>query len=180
MPLDPRSVANLIIKLAVDHQRPVTNLSLQKILYFIHGRFLVENDEPLLDGYFEAWQYGPVHPLIYDSFKDQGSRPLIEPATRRDLLSGRQIPVDIPDNAQLCSFINEVTLPYLKLSAGRLVDLSHARGSPWDALTRQFDGTRTYGMRITEQNIKDKFRFHKVSVGKNPSVGEPHEESPPH
>jgi len=180
MRLDPRSVANLIIELSKEHGRPVTHLSLQKILYFIHGRYLIENDAPLLDGYFEAWQYGPVHPLIYDAFKDYGSHPLTEPALGRDLLSGRRIPVDKPANSALRSLIIEIALPYLKLSAGRLVDLSHARQSPWDVLTLQDDGSRKFGIRITESDIRTGFRHHKISIERYPRIGEPHEESPPH
>lgn len=179
-PLDPRSVANLIIRLSNEHRRPVSHLSLQKILYFIHGKFLIENDRPLLDGYFEAWQYGPVHPLIYDSFKEYGARPLLEPANKRDLLSGDTIPVDVPNDTNLCSLIMEMALPYLKLSPGRLVDLSHARESPWDEITKQRDGSRTYGMRITDHQIRSRFRYHKVSISEYPSVGEPNEESPHH
>ena len=92
MSLDPRVVANLVIKEAARRRRPTTNLSLQKILYFIQGKYLAKHGVPLMQGYFEAWQYGPVHPLVYDCFKQSGAAPITEPARhRRDLLSGGEV-----------------------------------------------------------------------------------------
>jgi uncharacterized phage-associated protein len=179
-PLDPRSVANAIIALAEEHKRPITHLSLQKILYFIHGKYLVETDYPLIDGFFEAWQYGPVHPLIYDSFKECGSGTLNRKAKKRNILTGEVEEVFPPENAEITSFIAESALPYLRISAGRLVDLSHAKNSPWDILTRQGAENRTFGMRITENIIRERFKFHKVSVSDQPRSGEPNEESPPY
>lgn len=180
MSLDPRSVANLVIEEAKLRGKPVTNLSLQKILYFIQGRYLIETAEPLMSGYFEAWQYGPVHPLIYDAFKYRGAEPLLEPALARDLVTGRSKPVDKPQDANQVEFIRDIAQAYLRLSAGRLVDLSHAKDSPWDVLTKAQDGSRSYGLRITDDIIKSRFKYHKVSVDRNPRVGEPDEESPPY
>ena len=179
-PLDPRSVANLLVEFSNEIGRPVTPLSLQKILYFIHGQFLITTGEPLIEGYFEAWQYGPVHPLVYDAFKKFGSRIVDKSVDRRDLFTGVSISVDIPSDFALCSLIKEMARPYFMLSAGRLVDVSHARGSPWDVLTIQTDGSRSYGMRITDDKIRGLFKRHKVSVTSEPRVGEPDEESPPH
>lgn len=178
--LDPRSVANVIIEEARSRGLSLTHLSLQKILYFIHGKYLIESGHPLMSGYFEAWPFGPVHPLIYDAFKDRGAEPLINPATKRDLISGRTIAVEKPSDDSVSRFVRDIALPYLRLSPGRLVDLSHAKESPWDVLTRTDTGRRSYGMRITEDLIKNRFRFHKISIGVSPRIGEPNEESPPY
>ena len=44
----------------------ITNLSLQKILYFCHLAFLGENEgKPLFDKNFEAWELGPVLRSVY-------------------------------------------------------------------------------------------------------------------
>jgi uncharacterized phage-associated protein len=180
MQLDPRSVANLIIEEANSRNLAVTHLSLQKILYFLQGRYLIETGQPLMSGYFEAWQYGPVHPLIYDAFKSKGAQPLTEPACKRDLLTGRSKAVDKPFDEAVSRFVRDIALPYLRLSPGRLVDLSHARESPWDFVTRTAAGGRSYGLRMTDEVIKERFRFHKVSISAQPRIGEPNEESPPY
>ena len=64
-PYDPRSIANLLLDEADRLAINITNLSLQKLLYFAHGLSLIEDGKPLVSGYFEAWQHGPVHPLVY-------------------------------------------------------------------------------------------------------------------
>ncbi len=49
----------------------LTNLELHKILYLAHMVYLGENDgKPLIDkGNFQAWMYGPVHPILYRHIK---------------------------------------------------------------------------------------------------------------
>lgn len=40
-------VANFIVKDSLDNGRNMTNLKLQKILYYIQARFLVDSSSPL-------------------------------------------------------------------------------------------------------------------------------------
>ncbi len=179
MCLDPRSVANCIINFAGEYRKPITQLSLQKIIYFIHGKYLIENNAPLVSGYFEAWRYGPVHPLIYSSFSQHGSNNITELASSKDLATGLKQEVSEPSDPEVRLFIRESASRFLRMTPGRLVDLSHATGSPWDAVSKAADGSRKYGMRITDELIRDLFRRHKVSVGEAPRIGEPNDESPP-
>lgn len=179
MELDPRSVANVIISEALRRSIRITNLSLQKILFFVHGRFLLERGEPLIKGSFEAWQYGPVSLPVYESFKHLGSSPIETFAERRDIRSGIKEIVPEPIELDICQKIVDLAVPYLSLSAGRLVELSHAKGSPWDIATAGDFGGRVYGLRITNHSIEANFRRHKVSISNLPRLGEPDEESPP-
>ncbi len=70
---DPRAVANLMLDEAKRCGINISNLALQKLLYFAHGIYLTKTKRPLVSGYFEAWQYGPVHPAVYRAFKGSGS-----------------------------------------------------------------------------------------------------------
>ena len=180
VPLDPRSVANLILAEAKERQISLTNLALQKIIYFVHGKFLVEEGEPLVAGSFEAWQYGPVNLAVYDAFKNCGADPICQRATKRDLRTGKVEEVQFPESANLQRKITDAAAPYLKLSAGRLVDLSHASGSPWDRVTTGKGGQRSYGLRISNENIRENFKYHKISINDTPRIGEPDEESAPY
>lgn len=177
--LDPRSVANTIIGVAENFGLPLTHLSLQKIVYFIHGVYLTKKREPLVAGYFEAWQYGPVHPVLYNAFREAGASQLTTRATKKDLGTGAVSVVGEVRDAELRLFIIKESLHFLQMSPGRLVDLSHARGSPWDYLTKSRDGSRSFGVRITSDHILNSFRFHKMSVRDEADVGEPNDESPP-
>lgn len=53
-------VAAYIINKQVDDGYPISNLKLQKILYFVQAEFLVSKDEPCFDDVIEAWDFGPV------------------------------------------------------------------------------------------------------------------------
>lgn len=54
----------------------VTQLSLQKILYLAHMVHLGRGHGPLVPGHFEAWDYGPVHPALYQKVKAFGAKPI--------------------------------------------------------------------------------------------------------
>ena len=92
-PYDARSVANLLLDEADRLGIEITNLSLQKLLYFAHGFCLVEDRKPLVNGHFEAWRHGPVHPLAYHAFKDVGRMPISFRADRVDPLTGEKRPL---------------------------------------------------------------------------------------
>jgi len=70
-------VAQWIVGFSAEHGDPVTNLKLQKLLYYGQAWHLVLHDEPLFNEDFEAWVYGPVIPSVYRAFKEFGAAPLI-------------------------------------------------------------------------------------------------------
>lgn len=54
----------------------LSNLKMQKILYIINMYYIGEYFEPLVEGCFEAWDYGPVHPELYHYVKVFGANPV--------------------------------------------------------------------------------------------------------
>lgn len=50
----------------------LSNLKLQKLLYISHMMHLGRTGTPLIDGHFEAWDYGPVEPSLYHHVKAFG------------------------------------------------------------------------------------------------------------
>ncbi|KSU21629.1 Phage protein [Lactococcus lactis subsp. lactis] len=73
---EPISVANFIIDYGKKINKPVSNLQLQKIMYFVQGAFLEKYNQPIIDGQFSRWQYGPVLREIYTIFKYNGPSPI--------------------------------------------------------------------------------------------------------
>jgi uncharacterized phage-associated protein len=69
MMIDARIIANAVLDRAEASGRQITNLDLQKIVYFLHGHFLRKHGIPLVASEFEAWPYGPVHKTLYDAFR---------------------------------------------------------------------------------------------------------------
>lgn len=51
-------------------------LTLQKIMYMAHMYNLGINNDPIVTGHFQAWDYGPVHPEVYHYVKVFGSKPI--------------------------------------------------------------------------------------------------------
>lgn len=177
-PADARMVCNLLLEEAAAQQTPVTNLALQKLLYFAHGLHLIETGEPLVSGYFEAWQYGPVHPAAYQAFKAAGSRPIDFLATRRDPLTGATSALPRLNNWDTLFRVRQVLMAYRRVTPGRLVEISHAEDAPWHFVISRAISSGMLGMRIPDSVIRERFKHHKVSVGPTPAVGEPDEEAP--
>lgn len=71
-----------IAKYVINHEhkenREITNLRLQKLLYFVQAKILVETGNPCFDDEMQAWEYGPVVPVVYDAYKKFGNLPILE------------------------------------------------------------------------------------------------------
>jgi len=48
---------------------PISNLQLQKILYYVQAKFLVERNAPCFKDAIVAWKYGPVVESVYHNYK---------------------------------------------------------------------------------------------------------------
>lgn len=55
---------------------PITNLKLQKLLYYAQGVFSALTGEFLFEEDFVAWEHGPVIESIYHEFKGYGRDPI--------------------------------------------------------------------------------------------------------
>ena len=173
---DPRSICNLILDASVGHDRPITNLALQKLLYFVHGLHLIETKGPLVSGSFEAWKYGPVHPTAYRAFKEAGAAPIRFRATLRDPFTHMEIPLPPCIDSAVHARVHRIVSLYSRLTPGRLVEISHAKGAPWHFVVEKAKTKTILGLRIPDNVIAERFRYHKVSVGLEPRHGEPCEE----
>ncbi len=175
---DPRSICNLILDEARTIGRPITNLALQKLLYFTHGLHLVETKNPLVTGFFEAWQHGPVHPIAYRAFKNADANPILFRASIRDPFTHAAIPLPECTDCDVKAHVGRIVRMYAGLTPGRLVEVSHAKGAPWRFVVDKAQTETILGMRITNDVIVARFKYHKVSIGSEPRHGEPKDEIP--
>jgi uncharacterized phage-associated protein len=176
--LDPRSVCNLILDIADAEKTSVDPVSLQKLLYFSHGLYLLRTGKPLVSGYFEAWKNGPVHPGVYHAFKIAGSGPIGFRVKHEDLLTGDESSIPNPTDAGVIDLVRRVVISYGSMDTGRLVALSHAPGAPWEFVASQAQNSMALGMRIPDKIIVERFFRHKVSVGDWTALGDPREDTP--
>lgn len=175
---DPRAIANLILDEGHRNGRPVTNLALQKLLYFAHAIYLIERKKPLVSGHFEAWQYGPVHPTVYQAFKSAGDQPVTFRAASTDVMNGERKTLPPLTDTEVVQHVSRVMMFYGNLTPGRLVDISHAKDAPWHFVVDRARSSVALGMRISDNVILDRFKYHKVSVAEVPNAGEPGEDTP--
>lgn len=121
-------VANYLLHLRQENSEEgfnfsLTNLKIQKILYFCQAMFAIAQDGNRLieDTEFEAWAYGPVIPEIYYRF---------------NLYGQNEIPVGTDNtfnnlNRNEIDIIEQVWSTLRDKSAFDLVEISHANGGPW-------------------------------------------------
>jgi uncharacterized phage-associated protein len=80
-PYSALTIANYVIYFAKERQLEINNLKLQKILYFIQSRFLVEEGHSIFEDCIEKWKLGPVIPEVYHEFKGYGRSQIDEPTS---------------------------------------------------------------------------------------------------
>jgi uncharacterized phage-associated protein len=152
MGLDGRAVANFVLDFCEARGRGITNLSLQKLVYFCHVWSLIQLDRPLVRHQFEAWQYGPVLQYLYREFRAFESEPIVSRATGIDPGTGENRVVPYAFDQRTGALLREVVDFYSRLSGAELVKLSHVRGGPWDTVWNH-EGRINPGMKIDNATI---------------------------
>lgn len=73
-----KQVAEWFVNWAETNEEPsdVTNLKLQKLLYYAQGHHLGSNGQPLFGDPIQAWSHGPVVPSVYRAYRDFGNAPV--------------------------------------------------------------------------------------------------------
>lgn len=98
----------------------MSNLQLQKLLYFAQGFSLAINDKPIFEEDIEAWISGPVVPTVFFTYeKYRYSLPMPK---RINLKKFSKKEHDL---------VVEVYETYGQFAAWRLKDLSNIDGGPW-------------------------------------------------
>ena len=127
-------VANELIKLANFDKFPLTPMKLQKILYLSNGLSYKKQDDKLINEKFEAWDYGPVVPTVYNAFKQYGRNNITKPFDELLHANGYGFvdPLSIPIKDEDIDIIREAWRNTKDLSAFTLSAWSHNKNSPWD------------------------------------------------
>lgn len=111
-------VADHIIRMCHDSGDLITNLKLQKLLYYAQAWRLALRDRPLFDDKLEAWVHGPAVPSVYGRFKNFRWDPIsLEP--------------DDPHlSREIAAHLDEVMAVYGIETAYALEMMTH-REAPW-------------------------------------------------
>lgn len=123
-------IAKYIINYCNENNRSISNLKLQKILYYAWVDFFKETGTELYLDEICAWQLGPVVPSVYYEFCSYAGMPI-----------PYEYDVDIKENDK--KILNSILREYVDVSASDLVNRSHEHGTPWDLVFQGGIGNRS-------------------------------------
>lgn len=110
----------IVCKTDVEHGDTISNLKLQKLLYFAQGFHLAAFGDALFDEDMIAWTYGPVVPEVYDVYKKD----------REHAINTEGIIDNVVLSPQESALFDKVYFEYSRFSAVALMNMTHTKG-PW-------------------------------------------------
>jgi uncharacterized phage-associated protein len=120
----------------------MSNLKLQKLVYYAQGFHLAMQDSPLFNETIEAWEHGPVCVPLYHKYKHYGSDAIPRPEDE-DAYSIFSVAVH--------EILDMVHKYYGQFSAWKLRNLTH-EDTPW--INAHLEGR----VEITHKAMKDYFK----------------------
>jgi prophage ps3 protein 01 len=134
-------IANYIIEYEHSQNRSISNLKLQKLLYFVQAQFFRELGEPCFSDKIEAWSFGPVVVNVYHAYKFYGGMDITEVK--------ENVYIDISNKDK--RIINKVLESFAKVPIYRLVEITHHQ-TPWMSAIKNF-----FSNEITNESIQQYF-----------------------
>ncbi len=104
----------------------ISNMKMQKLLYFAQGIHLAITGKPLFSDPIEAWQHGPVVPDVYHWLKKFGSNS-VEIEDTPDIINAIGKMPALNEQSLVLAYDN-----YAIYTAWQLRNITHKPGSPWD------------------------------------------------
>ena len=115
-------IANFFIK------QPLSLIKLQKLVYISYGWYWALLQKELFEDEIQAWDNGPVIPIVYFAFKKEGYPINVKiPFNDEELI----------DNPK--TILEVVNKSYSDVPSGTIARITHAPGTPWSSI---YDGTR--------------------------------------
>jgi len=132
----------------------ITNLKLQKLIYFAYATHLKNTGKKLFEERIIAYKYGPVVEEVYQLYKGYGREKIDQECEKKFMLKDIRVPLVFAkialneDAVEILASLTETVQKYWKLSASQLVEISHVDGGPWDLTYDEFSRSKV---------IKDEF-----------------------
>ncbi len=145
MAIQALEIARYIITKSSDIGKPVSNLKLQKLLYYVQGWYLGLEGVPVFTDNIQAWVHGPVVPTVFFCYKAFKWNPISENTRPGD------VEVSFTDH------IDAVLAAYDHMTAAQLEKLSHEE-SPWREARGSLPPTESSKAVISHESMKEYFR----------------------
>ncbi|MEN8221186.1 MAG: type II toxin-antitoxin system antitoxin SocA domain-containing protein [Pseudomonadota bacterium] len=138
-------IADYFIYVANETGSYLSNLKLQKLLYYAQAWHLALYGISLFDEEFEAWIHGPVIPSLYAKYQKFGWKPILEEVNKPEF------------SEELQEFLDEVTEEYFMLDTFELEMMTH-REAPWIEARKGLPIDEPSRAIISLQSMKDYFK----------------------
>ena len=116
-------IARYIIYICSLERKPISNLQLQKILYYIQEFFLKNERRALFIDEIEAWPFGPVVRDVYYHYCGYGAMEIYDD-------NNPNVNIDLNER----QIIESITREKSALKPWKLVEDTHASGKAWDLI----------------------------------------------
>jgi uncharacterized phage-associated protein len=113
-----QEVAKYVVSRCYESGRPINNLKLQKMLYFLWIDYYRKTGGILFEDRMEAWKYGPVIPVVYWKYRSFVAAPIC---------LEEKYSISQKDEGILSTLVDH----YSKISVGQMIDKTHQKGGPW-------------------------------------------------
>jgi putative zinc finger/helix-turn-helix YgiT family protein len=134
----------------------VTNLRLQKLVYYVQAWCLAFYDQPLFRKEIEAWMCGPVQPEVYERYHKYENMPIPE------------TPGEVRLTEAARKHIDAVLSVYGNYTAFTLAKMTHNE-DPWRNARRDLPGDEPSHAVISRESMHD---FYAEMLRKSCAVGE--------
>ena len=122
----------------------ISNLKLQKLVYYAQGFHLALYDEPLFEDQIFAWAHGPVVPDLYHKYKEYGSEAIPMP---------KNIDFNIYSEKHK-DLLDQIYSVFGQFSAWKLRDMTHQE-PPWNTTPIQEEITHDKLKKYFKTQIED-------------------------
>jgi uncharacterized phage-associated protein len=139
------AVADYLLWASRERGEPLSNLKLQKLLYYAQGWYLALHDRPLFADDFQAWVHGPVLPSQYHRFKAAAWMPIVEPIEEPTL----------PEEVR--RFLNEILDVFGVETAIALELMTHSE-RPWIEARDGLPSDASSSKVITKRSMRDFYK----------------------
>lgn len=135
-------VANYILWYAGNVGSLLTNLKLQKLVYYAQAWHLALHDEEIFCENFEAWAYGPVCRPLYTDYRAYGRQAIAPPDSEPEI-----------ESSEIKEHLDEVLEVFLSYTAYELQRMTHNE-VPWKLARGTLPPTEPSVSVISKESMK--------------------------
>ncbi len=138
-------IADYFLHLANETGAYLSNLKLQKLVYYSQAWYLANHDKTLFDEDFQAWVHGPVIYSLWKKYKEFSYSPILVDKEKPKM------------DKNTWNFLESVAESYFSEDAYTLELMTH-KEDPWILARNGIAPDETCSFIITKENMRTYFR----------------------